>query len=458
MKKLMSLFLAGLLMLTFVACGAPEETSEPATTDTTSEAEDTATEDTEEDAEEGGGVRNVTNGGEGDPIQVVLLSDGSNQETFLNAAQPFTDEHNIPVEVLCLNFSWGEYFTKIQTMVAGGDAPDLATVAIEGIELFYDLGLAEPLNPWLDANPEYADLLADTSVYEPAFVDTLSVGDDILAFPMGWNNCVTHLNVNMLTEAGLEVPTAEWGMDEFLATLDALTVERDDGTKQYGTSVPNSYFAFEGWIFNNGGTGYTNDDFTKATINEPESVEMFQMWQDIIHTHGYAPIPEPNVNYTQMMIDGDIGMIYAGRWTMNSYVNNEFTDVALQYYPKFEQTVPVYGVDGLVVVAGTERYDDAAMFSAFAGSETYQDVYLSAGNIPGNKIVADRSINNYEFPINKEIYFDSFEIAKAVHSPVKYADVQIVVDRAMSEIFVNAADVQSTLDAAALEIDSILLS
>ncbi len=463
MKKLISLLLAGLLMLTFVACGAPEESETPATTDATTE--DTATDEgddeaaddaTEEDTE--GGVRNVTNGGEGDPILVTLLSDGSNQETFLNAAQPFTDEHGIPVEVLSLNFSWGEYFTKIQTMVAGGDAPDLATVAIEGIELFYDLGLAEPLNPWLEANPEYNDLLNDSSVYEPAFVETLSVDGNVLAFPMGWNNCVAHLNTTMLADVGLEIPTEEWNGDDFLTYLEALTVEREDGTKQYGTSVPNSYFAFEGWIFNNGGVGYTNDDFTKATINEPESVEVFQLWQDIIHEYGYAPIPEPNVNYTQMMIDGDIGIIYAGRWTMNSYVTNEFTDVALQYYPKFEQTVPVFGIDGLVVVSGTDRYDDAALFSAFAGSETYQDVYLSAGNIPGNKIVADRSINNYDYPINKEIYFESFEISKAVHSPVKYADVQIVVDRAMSEIFVNNSDVQSTLDAAALEIDSILAS
>ncbi len=457
MKKMLSLLLAVLLMFTFVACGTPSESGTPATSDATSESESTD-ETSSEETDGGEAVRNVTNGGEGDPLKVVLLSSGVNQEAFLNAAQPFTDEHNIPVEVLCLNFSWGEYFTKIQTMVAGGDAPDLATVAIEGIELFYDLGLAEPLNPWLDANPEYMELINDPDVYEPAFIETLSVDGNYLAFPMGWNNCVAHINSSMLADAGLEVPTADWDKDEFLSVLDALTVEREDGTKQYGTSVPNSYFTFEGWIFNNGGTGYTNDDFTKATINEPESVEMFQMWQDIIHEYGYAPIPEPNVSYTQMMIDGDIGMIYAGRWTMTSYVSNEFTDVALQYYPKFKETVPVFGIDGLAVIAGTDRYEDAAMFSAFAGSEAYQSVFLSAGNIPGNKIAAENSINSYEFPENKEIYFESFEISKAVHSPVRYADVQIVVDRAMSEIFVNAADVQSTLDAAALEIDSILAS
>ncbi len=387
MKKLTSLLLIGMLATSLVACNATAPAGDSAPTDggTTETTEDTSGGDDAAE-EQTTGVENTTKGGEGDPLEVVLLSDGSNQEVFLEAAQPFTDETGIPIEVLCLNFSWGEYFTKLQTMIAGGDSPDLATVATEGVEMFHDMGLGMPLNPFLEANPEYEEQLLGPDNYDPAHVEALSVDGEYLAYPMGWNNCVIHLNTNLLEAAELEVPTADWTHEDFLGYLEKLTVKRDDGTTQYGTMVPNSYFAFEGWIYANGGEGFVNDDYTKATINAPESVEVFQLWQDIIHKYGYAPIPEPNVNYTQMMIDGDIGIGYAGRWYMGNYITNDFTAAALQYYPgaadKTAKTV--FGIDGLFVMSGTDRYDDACKFSAFAGSKEYQDVYLSYGNIPGN--------------------------------------------------------------------------
>lgn len=33
--------------------------------------------------------------------------------------------------------SWPNFFSKIQTMIAGGDTPDLIRVAVEGFELFH---------------------------------------------------------------------------------------------------------------------------------------------------------------------------------------------------------------------------------------------------------------------------------------------------------------------------------
>lgn len=65
-----------------------------------------------------------------------------------------------------------------------------------------------------------------------------------------------------------------------------------DGVKQYAVAVPyGEYFCAEAWLYNNGAS-YMNDDFTESTINSPESVEVFQLWQDLIYKYGYAPIPE----------------------------------------------------------------------------------------------------------------------------------------------------------------------
>jgi len=40
--------------------------------------------------------------------------------------------------------SWGEYFDKLATLIAGGNPPDISRVAIEGVLLFVAKGLALP--------------------------------------------------------------------------------------------------------------------------------------------------------------------------------------------------------------------------------------------------------------------------------------------------------------------------
>lgn len=52
--------------------------------------------------------------------------------------------------------SWGEYFDKVSTMIAGGNAPDVVRVAIEGILLFVSRGLALPIDDLIEGDEEIA--------------------------------------------------------------------------------------------------------------------------------------------------------------------------------------------------------------------------------------------------------------------------------------------------------------
>jgi ABC-type glycerol-3-phosphate transport system substrate-binding protein len=44
---------------------------------------------------------------------------------------------------------WNEFFSKLLTQIAGGNVPDIATVATEGLQLFAAKGLAEPLDSYV---------------------------------------------------------------------------------------------------------------------------------------------------------------------------------------------------------------------------------------------------------------------------------------------------------------------
>lgn len=57
----------------------------------------------------------------------------------------------------------------------------------------------------------------------------------------------------------VELPAADWDKDTFLEYCEALTVEREDGTKQYAVDVPSDYFGMTGWLYNFGTTFLSED-------------------------------------------------------------------------------------------------------------------------------------------------------------------------------------------------------
>ena len=131
MKKLLSLMsvlLAFLMLLS--ACGAPAaETSEPPAEDTGSEAPP---------AEE--------SPAEAEPVTITYCNfnaSGGNEETLAKMYEAFHEEYpNITVEIETIGFD--DYFTQMQTRVAGGTAPDCYELNIENFASYAAKGaLAE---------------------------------------------------------------------------------------------------------------------------------------------------------------------------------------------------------------------------------------------------------------------------------------------------------------------------
>ena len=101
--------------------------------------------------------------------------------------------------------------------------------------------------------------------------------------------------------------------------------------------------------------------------------------------------------------------------------------------------------------------DAATSLACYIGSADFIREFMAAGAIPVLNSVAQDLVSELGYPQNNQIFWESASFAKAVHSPIQYPECVDIVDRAISEILVNQADVQSTLDAAAVEMDSCLM-
>lgn len=389
-------------------------------------------------------------------LTLAMCGDGTTKESLDKLLAQYTEETGVKVDTIFIASNWGEYCTKIQTMVGGGDDLDCAILAIEGVAKFLDMGIAEPIDDWIAANKEISDaILSDTS---PSFQDVFKDDEgNTYAFPFSFNNVVMHFNTSRLEEAGLELPAADWTKDQFLEYCEKLTTEKD-GVKQYAVAVPyGEYFCAEAWLYNNGAS-YMNEDFTESTINSPEAVEVFQLWQDLIYEYGYAPIPEENVSAIAQIINGQVAMGAWGRWPTANYIADDFKDVAIQYLPTFTVNQQIGGVDGIFTLKNSKHIEEAKELAAWMSQADFEGQYLSSGNIPALHSLAQTKISDLGIPENYEIFYldSNTDIYKPVSAPPQFTECSNIVLTAISDICVNKSDVQETLDNAAEEMNAVL--
>jgi ABC-type glycerol-3-phosphate transport system substrate-binding protein len=351
---------------------------------------------------------------------------------------------------------WGGYFQKIQTMIASGDVPDLIRVAIEGFYIFQSRDLFEPIDPYFNKYPEQKVVL---NGLHPRLLDPFRVNGKLYGLTFDWNNVAAHINTNILKERGLEMPPSNWNINTFLDYCKKMTFTRADGTKVYGTSIPDYYFGASCWLFNNGASIF-NQDMTKCTINSPEAVEVFQLFQDLIYKYEVAPRLAsdggPNLNAEQLFMNDQVAIQYAGRWPLQSYRNSGFTAVDVVQLPTNKTPVAIFGSGIFPILKSSKNKDAAFLLACKLASAKAQDTVLQIAAIPSHIEIMDKMVRINDLPKNTKIFRDAADIARIVESPAAYADIQLAFDRAMSKILSNESTAKAALDICAKEIDDIL--
>ncbi|QPC85225.1 extracellular solute-binding protein [Phototrophicus methaneseepsis] len=188
---------------------------------------------------------------------------------------------NIKVEFL---HTPDDYNTKLQTMLAGGDYPDVIYIGNGDVLPYVARGQFEPLDAYIERDSfDTSDIFAaNLALYN---VDGVQYG-----FPMDAPSQQLFYNVTRFEEAGVERPPSDWEdetwtWDSFLEKAIALT---DKSQNKWGFQVKNDFRSNWIWITSNGGS-FFNEDGTACVINEPEAVEALQFLADLIHVHEVAP-------------------------------------------------------------------------------------------------------------------------------------------------------------------------
>lgn len=346
--------------------------------------------------------------------------------------------------------TWSEYSNKIVTQVAGGQAPDVINIAIEGARLLQSKGILIPLDDIISADPTAKELTED--VHE-ALVAPFNIDGKTWYIPHSWNNMVIHYNTKMFAEAGLEPPKADWTWDDFLETAKALTKGEGDN-KVFGFGIPYFNFGLTPWLLTNS-TYQLSDDWTQSNLNDPKVIESVQFVHDLVHVHGVSPAVEGTDN-SNLFVSGRLAMSGWGHWPIQGFLANDFKDFDVQYWPRKTAGTSVFGVGGWGISKDTPHQDLVwGLIKELTSKTTIQATADIGVAIPARRSVAE-SEAFLKLPPNAKIFYESLNDTKPVASPANFNELETIFMRHMGEVMSGATAPDAGMNAAHEELSAAM--
>lgn len=199
-----------------------------------------------------------------------------------------------------------DYYTKLQTTIAGGTAPDLFWLSQEYVAGYASLGAAMDISDRLAADESPA---ADLSDYFEPILRTAQYEGQTYGLPWISQPVMLYYNPALLEAAGIAEPDETWDWDTFKEAAAATT---DPEAEVFGTSF-NAWPPPHMFIWQAGGETVT-EDLASCPIDTPEAVAGAEFYVDIIYNEQYA-VPEAMIaeqGFAEMAKAGKVAMFFGG--------------------------------------------------------------------------------------------------------------------------------------------------
>lgn len=197
-----------------------------------------------------------------------------------------------------------DYYTVLQTALAGNEAPDLFWLDQGNMTWAYDDVLL-PIDDYI-ANDDRQT--ANPDDYFPGVWDTAIINDHVYGLPWIAQPVVLFYNKDIFDEMGVEYPNPDWTWDDFKQAAMDLTNE-----EHYGFTMRADWPPPEIWVWSYGGR-LVSDDLTEAPIDSPEVIDGIKMWSSMLWNEECCPSEETiaEEGFESMMRAGRVAMFMGG--------------------------------------------------------------------------------------------------------------------------------------------------
>ncbi|OXM17013.1 ABC transporter substrate-binding protein [Paenibacillus herberti] len=329
-----------------------------------------------------------SNSGSNVKIQFAGWGDPSEKEVFTKLIKVF-EERNPRIKVDYLHIP-GDYVGKMNTTLAGGNAPDVFYVPDGDFGRWVSQDLLLPIEEFVkSSNIDTADMWSsglERYRYDGA---TNGIGP-LYALPKDIGPTVLFYNKDLFKKMNVPFPDSETPMnsEQLLDTAKKLTVSNNGKTTQYGMGP----IWWEGFVLAKGGK-FLSENKQEFIGNSQETTDALQFISDLTNKHGVVPSSAAlkDLNDTQMFKSGKLAMMITGRWAVPDFRKVSFDwDVAPLPADNWGGTS---GSVGLGIYSKTKQVEAAYKLVEFLGGpEGQKEQSLMGFSIPSFKSMANTDV------------------------------------------------------------------
>jgi len=360
--------------------------------------------------------------------------------------EPFQKANpNIKVDYQALD--WDTTLEKLNVVLTGGDAPDVATVDMTWLPRFAALEAFSDLNSYMMTGQLNGKPLNE--VYSPGALDAITFNGKVVAALYDFDTYALYYRADLFEQKGLQVPKT-W--DE-LKDVAAKLAEGDLYKYEFDADT----FHGSQWIYENGGQ-LLSEDNKQVVFNSPEAVEAITFYHSLLKDGVAVHWTTDQGERIQGLKDGRIGMFSDGPYYMG-IIKSAAPEMAGKWkvalHPFKKQPGSYLGGTGLVIPGKAKNKDAAWKFIEYAMlPENQIGVFTYAGAAPAtNAALSSDQVNAADPYFGDQKAFGVFleTMKTAHHFPYvrSWSDIDTAFTVAMEKIALEQMSVKEALDEAA---------
>jgi len=324
-----------------------------------------------------------------------------------------------------------DYDTKLNTMFAAGDPPDLFYLRYEDVPKLAGMGLLEPIDmpvaqdvratgeDWIG---EFYPVLLDAFKYDG---QKLGAGP-LYGIPKDFTPMLMYANLQLFQRAEVDVPYDGWTWDEFDSAMAKISALEDPNGEVYGSVIASWPAVLRNMVWSYGGDYFNGTDFTDVTLDEPEAVAALE------HVRRMRFDDKTAYNATggdaqglgeQEFYTGRIGVVGPiGRWRTPRFRSIDTFNWDVVPFPHLEGKDPasVVAVVAWGMSSTTKHPDESFKLMKFLCGTQGQRLTAQSGlAVPCTKPVAesDDFLQPGQKPANAQLFIDLIDIARIGQMP-----------------------------------------
>ncbi len=254
-------------------------------------------------------------------IIVLQWGDPSEEAIVRNMVAQYERDHP-NIKITRVHADGPDYASKLKTMLASGDPPDLFYLSYEFVPEFARMHLLADLGPQIAGLADGKQWLGG---FYPILLDAFRFDGQkigrgpLYGIPKDFSTMVMYVNCDLFARAGISVPYGGWTWDEFEVDCRRISALPPDAAgPNYGGALNTWPLMLQNIVQCYGGDFFNGSDFRHMIIDSPQAVAALGMIQRTrFQDRSVYPAAGPAAadNNVQLFYTGKIAAIGpVGRW------------------------------------------------------------------------------------------------------------------------------------------------